>query len=552
MLIALWAFGTGLQAQDNVWHERANGMTRNCKTQYQKAQAIYMWMCENIAYDTEETIKTADDCWMAKKGNHEAYVDMYVKLATAAGVEAKAVFGTTGQDKARTPKNKDIGDHAWVIATCEKGKILMDPTWGAGTVTKTMDEFIISDNPEEWFDVDPYWMIFTHYPKDKADQLLDSIVPERRFKSLPKLYPYLGQYGLDGKMMYELSLQRVRPPIFYETYQYLPWTMVQLRNIPKNRTMIAGQTYEFTLEKIKPDVQIALRSSAGDSLISAAKWVRRGNLYSIQITPMRADSITVMIDHKNAITYIVEVSGFTIADKQQVFFAPGNLRYDLKTKKYVFAAHQYDHPSSTSGKVEYFRWGTGANPTLNDKDIANYAEFTDWGADVKPGKWRTLTAAEWRYLLTRREHADQKVALGTVCGHTGLILLPDIWHTPKGCVFTPGHKKGYATNTYTEKQWEQMERIGAAFLPAVGNLTSDKEWGRNSYGRYWAASAPQDRMMGDAIIFSPDVISNGTDCRSSGLAVRLVKEKKGNAKKSTTPNPTPNTNNTKLPKNKQK
>jgi hypothetical protein len=73
-----------------------------------------------------------------------------------------------------------------------------------------------------------------------------------------------------------------------------------------------------------------------------------------------------------------------------------------------------------------------------------------------------------------------------------------------------------------------MEQVGAVFLPAVGNLTyGEKEWGRNTYGRYWAATSSDDKSMGDAVIFSTEAISNGTDRKSNGLAVRLVREKRG-------------------------
>ena len=87
------------------------------------------------------------------------------------------------------------------------------------------------------------------------------------------------------------------------------------------------------------------------------------------------------------------------------------------------------------------------------------------------------------------------------------------------------------------RPWKEMEQIGAAFLPAVGNLTyNDKEWGRNAYGRYWASSPVEDLTMGGAIVFSTDAVSTGSDRRSNGLAVRLVREKRGaSPAKATTP-----------------
>ena len=517
-------------AQDGSWAERAAKITKGSSSAIQKAKAIYNWECDNVRQSASGKVNTAEGCWIEKEGNAEGYAHLYVELAKSVGLEARVVKGNCCENVLKVTKKsttKKVMPHYWVAVKIEKRQVLIDPMWGAGMVT---DEGVFqkNENREEWFDVDPYWMIFSHYPDSKDDQMIEKPIELKRFKTLPSLYPYLGQYGLDGKQMYDLCQMRERPPIFYDNYQYRPWTRVQLLNIPKTRTMTAGQTYTIEIEKTVMSTELWIRSSANDSTIETTPWIKTGNHFTIHITPRKADTLTIYIGGNAAISYIAEVSGFSISEKQQVYFAPGNLRYDIKGKKYQFAARQYDHPSSRSGKVEFFRWGTGAEPTLTDADVTKYGEFKDWGADVRPGKWRTLTETEWRYILTRRPNAAQKQGLATVCGHTGLVLLPDVWHTPKSCTFMAGSRRGYQTNVYSEQQWKEMEQVGAVFLPAVGNLTyGEKEWGRNTYGRYWAATSSDDKSMGDAVIFSTEAISNGTDRKSNGLAVRLVREKRG-------------------------
>lgn len=529
LLVVAMLLATTLTAQADNWKERASMIVRGHSTEMQKAKAVYNWMCDNVEHAVGQKVVTAEEVWEQKVGSSEGYANLYVKLVEESGLSARVIKGVSAENILKITKKsttKKTAEHYWVAVRVDKKELLVDPMWGAGFVTDD-GVYQANDNREEWFAVDPYWMIFTHYPDKKEDQMLSQPIELRRFKSLPTLYPYLGQYGLDGKQMYDLCMQRVRPPIFYDNYQYRPWTKVQLTNIPKSRNLIAGQTYTFEIEKIDASTQLWVRSSTSDSVIESTPWIRSGNHYTIHVSPTHADSLTLYIGGNQAISFVVEVSGFSVSDRQQVFFAPGNLRYDIKGKKYQFAAHQYDHPSSRSGKVEFFRWGTGNNPTLTDADISKYATFNDWGADVKPGKWRTLTVTEWRYLLSRRDNAQQKQGLATVCGHTGLVLLPDVWKTPKSCTFTPGNRRGYQTNIYTESQWKCMEQIGAVFLPAVGNLTyNDKEWGRNTYGRYWAATSGEDVSQGDAMIFSTDAVTAGTDRKSNGLAVRLVKEKK--------------------------
>ena len=518
-----------LSQNGSDWKSRAATITRGCTTPMQRAKALYSWECDNVAFSTEQKAQTPEEVWNHKTAGSEGYANLYVERASAAGLDARVIKGNCCENVLKITKKstaKKLNSHNWVAVNIDKRTLLIDPTWGAGYVSDD-GTFQANDNRDEWFDVDPYWMIFTHYPDKKEDQLIEKPIEQKRFKTLPTLYPYLGQYGLDGKQMYDLCQQRERPPIFYDNYQYRPWTRVQMLNIPKSRTLIAGKPYTFEISKTVPTTELWIRSSSGDSAIENTPWMHVGNHFTVHITPTKSDTLTLYIGGNAAISYVSEISGFSVSEKLQVYFAPGNLRYDIKGKKYQFATRQYDHPSSRSGKVEFFRWGTGLEPTLTDVDISKYSEFNDWGTDVRPGKWRTLTASEWRFLLTRRANAKQKQGLATVCGHTGLVLLPDVWHTPKSCTFTPGSRRGYQTNVYSERQWKEMEQVGAVFLPAVGNLTyNDKEWGRNTYGRYWAASSSDDKTMGDAVIFSVDNVSNGTDRRSNGLAVRLVREKR--------------------------
>ena len=204
---------------------------------------------------------------------------------------------------------------------------------------------------------------------------------------------------------------------------------------------------------------------------------------------------------------------FSVSETQQVYFSRGNLQYQASTNTWRFAEHQYDYvgtqtadgngyyggnvsgsdnrsiSSTYSGWIDLFGWGTGSNPTLSSQIYWDYGTFVDWGSNpISNGgntanRWRTLTQAEWEYLLNERPNASSKFAIGNINGVGGLILLPDSWTQPSECSFTSGYATydGYIDidwtyNSYTLAQWAQMETAGAVFLPAAGD-----RYGTNVY-----------------------------------------------------------------------
>ena len=156
-----------------------------------KAKAIYDWICDNIAYDTTKQIFDAETCWKIKRGVCNAYCELFCHMAAAAGLTADIVLGITKNH------NNEISDerHAWVfVYTNAYDGLLIDPTWGAGSVKD--GKFIKSDDNSAWFDVSPYWMIFSHFPINRYWTKLEIDVDESKFTSLPYMHP---TSEVDGK-----------------------------------------------------------------------------------------------------------------------------------------------------------------------------------------------------------------------------------------------------------------------------------------------------------------------------------------------------------------
>lgn len=178
---------------------------------------------------------------------------------------------------------------------------------------------------------------------------------------------------------------------------------------------------------------------------------------------------------------------------------------------------------STNGTVDLFGWSTAATyyGIHNSNNKADYSgDFVDWG-NTMTGEWRTLSKAEWRYIIYDRKNAYQKRSQATVNGVQGYVLLPDTWTLPSGLSFT-NNTNNYTTNQYEGTDWDAMENAGAVFLPAGGDRTKASV-SLYGYGWYWA-STPNDEDGGKAYYFYFYETSIGITeyNRSDGRSVRLV------------------------------
>lgn len=264
---------------------------------------------------------------------------------------------------------------------------------------------------------------------------------------------------------------------------------------------------------------------------------------------------------------------FSVSNDKRVHFAPGNLywsygkwRMFANPWEYVGNAANNTNPTATEGnRLDLFCWGaTGLNDVAPNTessflaDNVNLAGNNEWGnVDLAYNPtgmtgWRTLSNAEWFYLINTRHNARSKMGFATIT-HTnglatrGLVLLPDGWILPDGYSFTAGLPKGYSTNIYTEDQWDYMALAGAVFLPAAGqrsgNVVSNVDNPGNEYsdpysGYYWTSTYSTYEDQGNPcayyVWFSEAGGFNNTtgtegyryyeDRRSRGKSVRLVRD----------------------------
>ena len=196
----------------------------------------------------------------------------------------------------------------------EEKNILIDPTWGAGSIKDGV--FVRSEDNQSWFDIDPYWLIFTHYPDDKSMQFIENPIDWKTFVSLPVLYPSSKQYGWDGQKVFTsiLNGETQSLPKIYDQYS----SYMEFKDIPMQKTLRPGHFYTFTVKKKKND-EIALIHEG--EFIYESQWQQDGENLTLRYMPVSAGTVNLSIakaDKKYNAVVVYQVSTPTVAEKKNI------------------------------------------------------------------------------------------------------------------------------------------------------------------------------------------------------------------------------------------
>lgn len=294
---------------------------------------------------------------------------------------------------------------------------------------------------------------------------------------------------------------------------------------------------------------------------------------------------------------------FTInGDGAKVYFSQGNLQatYDGSAWSWAFADNQYDYIGNAEGNtkvtdsspfvsgysgssttVDLFGWvgassnwntNTGVNmygitsstATANKDGYGNQRDDvlkSDWGTlaitnggNATNSGWRTLTSAEWEWILgpssspnpgtncrtssTVGGTENARYAKATVAGMTGLIIFPDSYTHPNDVTAPTSINTAtaaFTVNTYDATAWEKMEEAGAVFLPVAGYRYGTSVNYVGSRGGYWTSSPYNNSTVINSTdnkkayylrIYSSNnnnFVDLSNNDRCNGYSVRLVK-----------------------------
>ncbi len=147
---------------------------RNYKSDYSKVSAAYVWVTNNLRYDTDSAniINLGTDpgakvtaALRRRKGVCENYAAIFNDICLKSGLQSFVVDGYTKQGG-----TVDKTGHAWCAIFIDSTWKLCDPTWDVGGNTK-------------YFLPEPSEMITSHIPYDPMWQLLAHPVSHQQFNS---------------------------------------------------------------------------------------------------------------------------------------------------------------------------------------------------------------------------------------------------------------------------------------------------------------------------------------------------------------------------------
>lgn len=143
-------------------------------------------------------------------------------------------------------------------------------------------------------------------------------------------------------------------------------------------------------------------------------------------------------------------------------------------------------------------------PTSNLSAAETPNSFEDYPATIST-LWRTLSGAEWKYIINRR--GVGKYVQATVNDVYGLILFPDEWD----------ESTFFDSYAFSVEEWKSLEEEGAVFLPAAGFRYEKTVSNVGSYGYYWSSTQ-------DYFVFGQSLKVEATAWIVQSYSVRLVRD----------------------------
>lgn len=220
-------------------------------TPHDQALGLYYWLGTNVAYDAESYLggrtHGLDTSPASVLASRKTICDGYSRLFEAVGLKmGLEVVRISGDAKGRGGPGG--GGHAWNAVKLGHGWVLVDATWGAGTVG---DRF----NPSYttfYFATDPKVLVTTHFPDDPRWQLLPSPLSRAEFDALQPIKPsYSQRRPTTGFKQPPAGAAATAgsPPRTLTSYNFRGVKLVK----PQQGTLQAGKTEEFYLKAAGAD-----------------------------------------------------------------------------------------------------------------------------------------------------------------------------------------------------------------------------------------------------------------------------------------------------------
>jgi transglutaminase/protease-like cytokinesis protein 3 len=164
----------------------SNMLSKELPTQQEKTRAIFRWITSNIKYSTGVS-SNANDVLHARKASCLGYANLFKEMCSCINIECRIVEGWVKTDVSEINKKIKLPNHAWNIVNISNSYYLFDPTYAASDYILGKKKMAYSFD-SIYFAIDPEFFIFTHYPENKKDQLLEKEMDIKYFRKLPIIF----------------------------------------------------------------------------------------------------------------------------------------------------------------------------------------------------------------------------------------------------------------------------------------------------------------------------------------------------------------------------
>ena len=185
----------------------AKEITRDCKTDAERAKALYDWITCHITYDWKvwadmvagagSYTQPQDPLSVIQRGTGvcAGYAWLFDALASSVGMDATFVIGDVRGYRGTADDNLITKfQHAWNSVQIGGQWYLMDATWGARQDGESTADYLA--RRDYYYQTPPNQMIFDHLPETANWQLLANPIPADAFPELPNLKPAFFRDGL--------------------------------------------------------------------------------------------------------------------------------------------------------------------------------------------------------------------------------------------------------------------------------------------------------------------------------------------------------------------
>jgi transglutaminase-like putative cysteine protease len=181
----------------------AKYLAQGCKTDLEKARAIYRWTTDRVAYDAEGLFagtytsegQVPEVVLRDRKAVCEGYANLFVALANQMRFKTTKVQGFAKGLGYKPGQHFKQVNHSWNAVLLGKKWRLVDATWGAGyvngkTYTKRFSDVYFLSDPEN--------LLFTHLPANARWQLVKRPLTLRQFERQPYVSRSLMEVGVSA------------------------------------------------------------------------------------------------------------------------------------------------------------------------------------------------------------------------------------------------------------------------------------------------------------------------------------------------------------------